>query len=113
VQQAGEYLRTYGSFTFSIITRYEILRGLEAKQAKRQIAAFERRCRTSTLLPLTDEVVVRAARIYGDLHRAGRLIDDADILIAATALVHDLTLVTNNRAHFERSPGLRIVSWAR
>ncbi len=113
LQQAREYLEADGSFTFSIITRYEVLRGLEAEQARRQIAAFEQRCRVSTVLPLTDEIVVRAARIYGDLHRAGRLIDDADILIATTALAHDLTLVTDNRAHFERVPGLRIISWAR
>lgn len=31
---------------------------------------------------------------------------DPDLLIAATALHHDLTLVTRNRKHFERIPGL-------
>jgi tRNA(fMet)-specific endonuclease VapC len=30
-QSAGQYLARYGRFTFSIITRYEILRGLKAK----------------------------------------------------------------------------------
>lgn len=36
---------------------------------------------------------------------------DADILIAATALVHNLVLVTENRAHFQRIPKLRLESW--
>ena len=55
--------------------------------------------------------VVRAAEIYVDLKQKGRLISDADILIAATALTHDLILVTNNTAHFQRVPGLQVQSW--
>lgn len=108
---ARQYLETHGSFTFSIITRYEVLRGLKAKRATRQVAAFEHWCRASNVLPLSDDVVVRAADLYAELHRAGHLISDADILIAATALVHGLTLVTENVAHFQRIPGVPIVSW--
>jgi len=36
------------------------------------------------------------------------MIGDFDILIAATALHHDLTLVTRNRRHFERIPNLAL-----
>jgi tRNA(fMet)-specific endonuclease VapC len=110
-QRAQKYLQTHKRFTFSIITRYEILRGLKAKKALQQIAVFEDRCRESRVLPLTDTVVVQAAEIYAELHRRGRLISDADILIAATALTHDLTLVTENTGHFERITGLRLESW--
>lgn len=111
LRRAREYLAIHGQFTFSIITRYEILRGLKAKGAARQLLAFEDRCRASAMLALTDEIVIRAAEIYGDLHRRGELIMDADILIAATALVHNLVLVTENRAHFQRIPKLRLESW--
>ena len=112
VQKAARaYLATYGRFTFSIITRYEILRGLKAKKAVRQIQAFEDRCQKSNVLPLTDRIVVQAAEIYGDLHRRGELISDADILIAATALIHGLVLVTENASHFQRISGLHIESW--
>jgi tRNA(fMet)-specific endonuclease VapC len=110
-RRAREYLASYGRFTFSIITRYEILRGLKAKRATRQVLAFEDRCRKSTVLPLTDEVVVQAAEIYGHLYRKGQLITDADILIAATALVYNLVLMTENEAHFQHIPGLRTESW--
>jgi tRNA(fMet)-specific endonuclease VapC len=110
-RRAAAYLAEHGRFAFSVVTRYEILRGLRAKQAARQVAAFEARCRASDVLPLSDPVVDRAAEVYGELHRAGRLISDADILIAATALVHGLTLVTNNAAHFSRVPGLTWSSW--
>jgi predicted nucleic acid-binding protein len=33
---------------------------------------------------------------------------DADLQIAATALLHDLELVTGNVKHFKRVPGLKI-----
>lgn len=36
------------------------------------------------------------------------LIPDFDILIAATALEHTLTLLSNNHKHFARIPGLRL-----
>jgi tRNA(fMet)-specific endonuclease VapC len=112
VQRAArEYLAEHRSFTFSIITRYEILRGLKAKGAIRQVAAFEQRCERSRVLPLTDDIIVRGANVYADLYRDGHLISDADILIAATALAHGLTLVTENHAHFQRIRNLRTASW--
>jgi tRNA(fMet)-specific endonuclease VapC len=110
-EKARHYLATYGRFSFSIITRYEILRGLKVKAATRQLAAFEERCQRSDVLPLADDIIVRAADIYADLHRQGHLISDADILVAATALVHRLTLVTENVSHLSRVPGLSIESW--
>lgn len=111
--RAREYLSLQGQFQFSIITRYEILRGLKAKDAFRQAERFEDQCRGSLVLPLIDEIVVQAAEIYGFLHQQGSLIEDADILIAATALVHGLPLVTENASHFNRIPNLVVESWRR
>jgi tRNA(fMet)-specific endonuclease VapC len=108
---ASAYLPVHARFTFSIITRFEILRGLDAKRATGQLAAFHRFCLVSHVLPLTDAIIIRAASIYGDLWRRGQLIGDADILIAATALEHGLAVVTNNGAHFGRIPGLHIENW--
>jgi predicted nucleic acid-binding protein len=55
---------------------------------------------------------VGAARIYGQirahLESTGRPLADADLQIAATALLHDLELVTGNVKHFNRVPGLRV-----
>jgi tRNA(fMet)-specific endonuclease VapC len=110
-QSAREYLRTHGRFRFSVITRYEILRGLKAKQAVRQMALFEDKCARSYLYPVTDEIVVQASDIYAYLHQKGLFISDADILIATTAMVHNLTLVTCNMDHFNRIPNLLCKSW--
>ena len=111
VTHSRNYLATYGLLTFSLMTRYEVLRGLKAKNAVVQIAAFEKLCAVSEILPLTDAIVQRAAEIYSILHQQGQLIGDADILIAATAMENGLTCVTNNENHFKRIPNLIRANW--
>ncbi|HEY6477913.1 MAG TPA: type II toxin-antitoxin system VapC family toxin [Polyangia bacterium] len=62
-------------------------------------------------LPFDDE----AAEIYGlvraQLRRAGRPIGGNDLIIAATALAADATLVTRDQEEFRRVPGLRVEAW--
>lgn len=50
----------------------------------------------------------RYAEIRSYLRVRGTLIGDNDLWIAATALAHDLTLVSRD-AHFDRVPGLRVL----
>jgi tRNA(fMet)-specific endonuclease VapC len=111
IHRARVYLAEHGRIAFSIITRYEILRGLKAKQAHAQEAAFDTLCQGCVILPLTDRVIDRAATLYAELYRRGALLPDADLLIAATALDAQLTVVTNNLAHFQRIPNLVVETW--
>jgi predicted nucleic acid-binding protein len=60
---------------------------------------------------LTDQIIVQATDIYAGLYKHGELVSDADILIAATAVVHGLILITGNVGHFQRIPGLQVLSW--
>jgi tRNA(fMet)-specific endonuclease VapC len=57
------------------------------------------------------------ARLYGDfksqLGKHGMLIDDFDLLVAATAHHHRLTLITHNLEHFHRLPELQLEDWVR
>lgn len=109
-RKARSYLAEHGRFTLSTITRYEILRGLKAKRAMKQTAAFNKLCARSVILPITDEIIDKAAEIYADLYRRGELIGDADILIASTALLNGLGVVSNNESHFRRVSGLAVLS---
>jgi tRNA(fMet)-specific endonuclease VapC len=59
-------------------------------------------------LSLTEPIVERFAEIRSFLRRRGQLIADFDVLIAATALHYDFTLLTYNKEHFRRIPDLRI-----
>jgi tRNA(fMet)-specific endonuclease VapC len=56
-----------------------------------------------------------AARAFGDVKAAlraqGMLLEDADLLVAVTALAYQLTLVTNNAQHFARIPDLVMENW--
>jgi tRNA(fMet)-specific endonuclease VapC len=111
--RAQEYLSSHRRFAFSIITRYAILRGLKARRATKQQAEFDRFCAANTVLHLSDAVVVQATEIYANLYWRGRLIGDADILIAATSMSEGFSLATNNERHFERIEGLDIDNWLR
>jgi len=57
----------------------------------------------------------KSAEIFGmikaDLEKKGIPLDDFDIIIASCALVHNLTLVTNNIKHYKRIDGLRLANW--
>jgi tRNA(fMet)-specific endonuclease VapC len=111
IPKAQAYLIAQEQFTFSIITRYEILRGLKAKGATKQLVAFDRFCNLNTVLPLTDEVIIKASDVYALLRQRGELIGDADILIASTALTSGLGVVTNSLKHFQPIPELQIQNW--
>ncbi len=111
LQRARDYLADHRQLTISLVTRFEILRGLKAKRATAQLAAFDSFCTSNEVLPISDQVIVRAADIYADLHTRGQLIPDADILIAATALVSNLALATNNLSDFGRISELRTDNW--
>ena len=50
-------------------------------------------------------------KIHGDLLRSGIVVSFADLMIAATAKLHDLTLVTHNTSDFQAIPGLRFEDW--
>jgi predicted nucleic acid-binding protein len=63
-----------------------------------------------TVMGLDGETAKIFGRERGRLRAAGLMIGDFDLLIGATALRHNLTLLTNNRRHFERIDGLRIES---
>ena len=63
-----------------------------------------------TVLGIDEAVVQIFGRERGRLRAAGTLIGDFDLLIAATALQHNLTLLTNTRSHFERVAGVQMES---
>lgn len=60
------------------------------------------------IVPLTDPIVEHFARLRAALRQQGQLIPDMDLLIAATALEQDLTLITRNVRHFVRIPELQL-----
>jgi tRNA(fMet)-specific endonuclease VapC len=104
-------LQQYQEFAFSSVTRYEVVRGLKAKNATRQVQRFGTFCRHSLLFPVTDAILDRAADLWVTAGKGGLPRNDADLLIAATALEHRRTLDTGNTAHFSWIAGLAVEDW--
>jgi tRNA(fMet)-specific endonuclease VapC len=81
----------------SCITYYEVKRGLLALNATRQLAEFETFFQKYEVLYLDNiEIIESACRIHADLKTKGTPIQDADVLIAATAITRGLILVSND-----------------
>ncbi len=93
----------------SLITFGEIYEGIYYGQNRASHeAGFRQFLRSVEVIPLNRRVMRRFALIRGDLRRRGELTPDPDILIAATAVHYDLTLLTHNVKDFRRIPGLKL-----
>lgn len=62
-------------------------------------------------LPFDDHCADAYGRIRSDLERAGTPIGPNDLMIAAVAVIHELTLVTANTREFGRVIGLAFENW--
>ena len=62
-------------------------------------------------LPFDDDCAGHYSLIRADLQARGQLIGGNDLLIAAIARSHDVTLVTHNTGEFSRVSGLRLEDW--
>ena len=89
----------------SVICIGEIFEGLNEKQK----VEFSKIIGLIDVYNIDLKTVAKFAEIRKELRKTGNLIDNFDLLIAATCLVNDLTLITNNLKHFERIEGLKIL----
>jgi predicted nucleic acid-binding protein len=83
-----------------------------AVEQSRSPAESERRVRLLlrdvTVLPVDSSIAWTYGRLRTHIALSdNRVIDDLDLIMAATAIVHDLTLLTRNERWFELVPGLR------
>lgn len=60
------------------------------------------------IVDLDQEAIFNFGTLKADLEKNGKRLEDFDLLIAATALVNNLTIVTRNLHHFKRIKGLKI-----
>jgi len=98
--------RRFETGNISVITLVEILRGLEDDKRSRVKELLEE---SFTVERLDNTTVEEYCNLYRKLKEAGALVPDADLLIAATAISHNMTLRTRNE-HFSRlvDLGLRL-----
>jgi tRNA(fMet)-specific endonuclease VapC len=63
------------------------------------------------LLVYDDNCAEEFGKLRGVLKRRGVAANPVDLMIASVALANDMTLVTNNTAHFQNVSGLRLEDW--
>lgn len=111
VSHATQYIATWGRLAFSTMTIYEIVRGLKARGASRQLSDFLTVASTSETIEIDLQILMRAAELWAEAKRGGHPSSDTDLIIASTALETNRMLVTGNTAHFSWIPGIVLEDW--
>jgi tRNA(fMet)-specific endonuclease VapC len=99
-------------FGISVVTVAELLHGVEradtdARRLKRQ-AFVESVITLITVFPFDTMVARIYAKIWASLVKKGLAVGTHDLIIAATAIALDYTVITANRRDFEKIEGLRL-----
>ncbi len=98
----------HDGLAISIITYGEVYEGVYfGRNAKQNEQIFRNFLHGVTILGISRPVAKRFALVRGNLRQTGQMIGQPDILIAATALEHNLTLLTRNAKDYQRIPDLK------
>jgi tRNA(fMet)-specific endonuclease VapC len=96
---------------FSIISLAEVYEGIYySKDPEGNEQALLDFLQAVTVIGIDEEICRLFGRERGRLRRVGKITSDFDLLIGVTARQHQLTLLTNNRRHFENLEGVSIES---
>jgi tRNA(fMet)-specific endonuclease VapC len=97
---ARRYAQQFEYFTFTAVTVFEIVYGLESKSASSQLRkALAWLSQNEQIIPTAVDYLT-AAQIKASARKAGYLLELPDCLIAAVAVRLQLPLVTGNTEHF-------------
>lgn len=100
-----------GQLYISVITLAELKYGAQkSDRQQHHLNLIESFLDEVEVLPI-DACVDKFASEKARLSKAGSLVDNFDLLIGATAIHHNLTLVTNNTRHFQRIQGIQLEDW--
>jgi len=98
----------------SIITCMELYYGAhKSKKVAGNLAKIRTLEQSVEVIPVGRESAETYGMLKAQLEKQGSRLDDFDLIIAASALAHNLTLVTNNTDHFKRVDGLKLANWTR
>jgi tRNA(fMet)-specific endonuclease VapC len=95
----------------SAITIAELRYGADRRKSNKLHEKIDKLIRTIEVVPFNEIVAGHFGTIASTLAAEGMPIGEFDVMIAATALAAQATLVTNNVQHFKRVRGLRVENW--
>jgi predicted nucleic acid-binding protein len=108
----NRFLQHTGGLHISTITLSELYAWvMRAKAPPARLQALREMLTDMTVLDVTAKVAEKYGELQARFLDAGTPAPGMDLVIAATALVHDLTLVTHNTQDFANVSGLRLMDW--
>jgi tRNA(fMet)-specific endonuclease VapC len=108
----NRFLQHGGGLYISAVTLAELYSwALRAKAPPARLGGVADLLAEATVLPVDGDVARRFGEVRASLLDHGRPVATPDLLIACTALLHNLTVVTHNTAHFAPVDGLRVEDW--
>jgi tRNA(fMet)-specific endonuclease VapC len=97
----------------SIITLLELYYGAyKSDKITSNLAKVKTLENAFEVIPAAKESADIFGKVKATLEKSGTRLDDFDLIIAACAMAHNLTLVTNNVVHFKRIDGLKLTNWS-
>jgi tRNA(fMet)-specific endonuclease VapC len=111
LERYDEALNQSETLAISAITFYELQRGAFDSKFSRRRPILEAFLDNLELLIPDFHTYQVAAGIWWDLKSKGIKLEDNDILIAATAISFNETLISDNTKHFDRIEGLQLENW--
>ena len=97
----------------SIITLFELYFGAyKSEKITSNLAKIKTLENAFEIIPAAKESAEIFGKLKSTLEKSGSRLDDFDLIIAACAMAHNLTLVTNNVVHFQRIDGLKLTNWS-
>jgi tRNA(fMet)-specific endonuclease VapC len=98
----------------SAVTLMELYYGaFKSQKIESNLAKVQKIENSLEIIPVSQDQVEIFGMLKVKLEKGGTPLDDFDLILAATALSHNLILVTNNERHFRRIEGLKIENWAK
>ncbi len=98
--------------SISVINYGELVFGAKkSKYVEKNMAKVRFIAELFPIIEVSKAVIESFGELKAGLKLAGKPISDMDLLIASTAMVHNLILVTNNVKHFQRLEDLEIENW--
>ncbi len=101
VENALTYLESFDRLSYSSVTLYEIVRGLDEKGSARQVEKALDWLKANEEIVPTSEDYLKAAQVKAQARRKGRTVELPDCLIACSAARLGLTLITGNTSDFQ------------
>lgn len=107
-----EYIGHLGDIAIPAMVLGELYLGIEKSDAPQRNLRLLNTLRDSLPVLHTNDLIMETfGVIKARLQKSGTPIEDADLLIAATAMVYKAPLITGNIRHFSRISGLEIQTW--